>query len=152
MSLNIGVAVRRREEARETFEKMDALFPQVIIEKTPEAEIRREAEVENAGEVFDVCRNVIACEQIVQLLTMSAVRSLSRCCKCRPFRLKVLQHRFYRGHGERMADEGSGKKRYPHRWIGIIAVLPHAPPSSASIYCALPAKTPMGIPPARTFP
>src|SRR6202043_2509913 len=66
--VDVGVAVRRCKEARKTLEKMNAFLAQVVVEEASEAEIRREAEIENTGEMFDARRNAVTLEQIVQAL------------------------------------------------------------------------------------
>ena len=98
----------------------------MIVEEASEANIGREAKVENAGKVFDVGRNMVALEQIVQALHHVGSSFAEPLLQRRSFRFEVLHHSFYGGHRKRVPDESSGKEGHTHRGIGIIAVLPHA--------------------------
>jgi hypothetical protein len=64
-ALDIGFGVGGGKEARETFENVHALEPQVIVEETGEALFRRHRGVEDAAEIFEPRGCVVGFQEFV---------------------------------------------------------------------------------------
>jgi hypothetical protein len=125
-AIEVGVRVFSRQKAREVLQDVDTFLAQAEKNEAAEAEIRREAEIEDAGEVLDVSRNVILLQKRVQA---RGERSGLR----RQFFLKrgsglfqVQQDSFARGHRQRMPYESARHERHADFGIRIVTVPPRA--------------------------
>ena len=124
-AFDIGVAVRRGEEAREPFEKMNALFAQVVVEEAAETEIRREAEIENARKILDVRRHIILRKNFVESPNQCAGSFAELLLEAGALLLEILEDCLHRSERQRVANERPCKESDAHRRIGIVAELPH---------------------------
>src|SRR5882724_8109374 len=123
--LDVRVAVFRRQEAREVFQQVNALFAKAVVEEASEAEVDWETEVEETREILNVCRNMILFQQRVQPLDHFSSPRREIFLQLRPLRLQVRQHRKTRSHRQRVSHKRSGKEGDANGRIRIVSELPH---------------------------
>ena len=124
--LDVFVGMRGGEENRETFEKMDSLQAQIIVEEAGEAFFAGETEITNALKIRETCGNTLLLEEIVDGANHVLHSVAHALLQLRTFGLKIFQHRLYGSKSQGMTHESAGEKCDADFREGIIAEIPRS--------------------------
>ena len=121
-----------RQETREAFLNMNALFTHQVIEERREMIFGREFEVEERSKIMNLGRHTMPLEDAVNIVHKTSGTLGQSFLEAWSGRFYMLQHRGGGCKRERVAYESAGEEGDAGGWIGVIAILPE--PAIESIH------------------